>query len=191
MDQLFNVLAQAGPVSVGLRHQLTQITKHRKLPKKDGCLLKAGQLSLEMCLVTQGGLRGEIEKGEQKLSSRFMLENEIVFNVESFLFQTPSTESIYTLETTEILYLTRDEFYHIGKVCPELFELAFILSQQSQSRANKRFNGLRDLDNEGKVLWLAENEPEWVQRVPDKYLASFLDMSPITYSRINARLVNK
>ncbi|WP_276482335.1 Crp/Fnr family transcriptional regulator [Paraflavitalea pollutisoli] len=191
--QFFDFLKQQGYVSPELITLLKRHIKHESFPQKNTCLLKAGEVSNKMYFIISGLLRGEVlredEEVERWQSSRFMMETETVFNVASFGKNIPSKESIYTLAPTEALTLTREEFFAIAKICPEFIELAFTMALESWGEANYQSAALNPLDTKGKVKWLMKHRPEWISRVPEKHLATFLGTTPENYSRIKKKLM--
>lgn len=191
LTHFFNYVNKSQPLPEGAITELRQLIQLETFQKND-CLLKIGEPSTKMYFVCTGCLRGETAKlvqGDTVLqSSRFMMETEIVFNVDGFVGEAGSTENIYTLEPTKALTLLRDDFFAIGRKYPALLETALLLAFESKKQVNKRLSGLKDGDTEAQVIWLIENEPEWIRRVPDKYVASFIDTTPENFSRIKRKL---
>lgn len=193
LNQFFNHLKQQGKVSVHLEHLLKRHIKHEYFPQKNTCLLKAGDPSSKMNFIISGSLRAEVRRDDVKVerwqSSRFMMETEIVFNVASFRHGSPSKEAVYTMEPTEVFSLSRDEFFAIADICPELKDLAFMMALDSWGQANDQFHALNPLNTKEKVKWLMKHQPKWIQRVPEKHLATYLGTTPENYSRIKKKLM--
>lgn len=190
-DQFFQSLQGKKKISAALTFQLKQHIIIERFAKNT-CLLKYGQLSDKMYFICQGAMRGELrdwEDGEYFYkSSRFMLENEIVFNVDSFINGIPSEEAIYTLEYVVALTITRDEYYAIREVNVELGDLTADLTMLVLALSNRRANDMQTPDTMKRLKNLIKNEPEWTKRVPDKYLASYIVTTPENFSRLLKKL---
>lgn len=191
LDQFFRYIDSKKKLSREARFQLRLHIVVEKIPK-NACLLQYGAMSDKMYFICTGSMRGEtreMEDGEWVYkSSRFMFEQEIVFNVESFDDYKPSEETIYTLESVVALTITRDEFDALVAVFPEIDGLVRKLAFDVIKLDNKRFRGIQSPDVVKRVKYLIAHEPVWMQKVPHKYLASYVFTTPEHFSRIMKKL---
>lgn len=184
LNDLLDYLHSIHPLSEALRAHLLSIIRHGKFPRYD-YLLKKGQIHTEMHFIVKGLLRCyyKLEPNETEVSSWFMKERDIIVSIESFYDQIPSFEYIEALENTETFYITFDELEDIYQRFPEFNYIGRKLTTSYLILWNKRIRNICMLSAAERSELLAKNFPDLVQRVPAKYLASFIDMTEVTFSR--------
>lgn len=106
----------------------------------------------------------------------------------SFIQQTVAQEYLQAISKSELLYISRANFFHLVDTVPqfaaiyrEILELGFI-------NAQKRIYGFQGFDAVEKVRWIVEFQPEFLLRLSNKMAASYLGISPSTLSRIKSRI---
>lgn len=124
----------------------------------------------------------------QEISRHFAFEGSFVTALPSFIDQKPAEEYLQTIEKSELLRISRKDFYDLvatqpvfAKIYTEILELGFIVAQ-------KRIYGFQGYDAIYKVKWIIKNQPQLILRVSNKMVASFLGISPATLSRIKAKI---
>ncbi|WP_276485578.1 Crp/Fnr family transcriptional regulator [Paraflavitalea pollutisoli] len=194
IDQFFTYIESKKKLPAQTLDQLRLHIVIEKIPRNT-CILHYGAMSDKMYFICQGAMRGEMREMEneewQYKSSRFMMEQEIVFNVESFDDQVPSREAIYTLEPVIALTINRNEYYDLEAAFPELGGLRADLAFGVIKKDNKRIEGKQSLNVEKRIIYLIENEPEWMKRVPQIYLASYTSTTPENFSRTLKKIRRK
>ena len=123
-----------------------------------------------------------------EISRHFSFEGNFVTALPSFIDQKPAEEYLQTIEKSELLRISRKDFYNLvatvpifAKIYTEILELGFVVAQ-------KRIYGFQGYDALYKVKWIIKNQPQLLLRVSNKMVASFLGISPATLSRIKAKL---
>ncbi len=154
-------------------------------------ILKEGQTCSKACLVVEGLTRSFYLHEGLEITSRFMEEGFIVTSWPSYYTQKPGNEYIQALEDTTLgclhysdiqqLYTDYPEFNIIGR---RQVEYAFFLSEQ-------RTLLLRKHTAEEKYKFFLENHPTLMQRVPLKYIATYLGMNEETLSRVRTKFHKK
>lgn len=185
MITLLRYLRSIHPLSEALRDHLEDVIKEKKLARKD-YLLKAGQISGSVYFIQTGLLRSYYVKGGKEISSWFMKEGDICISVESFFTQQYGQENIQAIEDTVVNYISYEELQRIYKDFPEfnligriLVERCYVLNAQRTSamwmqRAHDRYD------------WLSTQSPDLLQRVPAKYLASYMGITEVMLSNIKS-----
>lgn len=114
-------------------------------------------------------------------------ENEILCDFMSFLQQAPSPIEVVLFEDSELLRLSKKNYHKltqsgigadISRACSEAL---FMHKQQQQidiltKTAKERYTELQ------------QKQPHLLQKVPQKYIASYLGITPQSLSRIRAEL---
>lgn len=186
MSALIAAIRTLIPISSELENALAAIVQYESLPARHQ-LLKPGQVARRIYFLETGLVRGYALQAGQEISSWFMCEGDFVISIVSFFTQQPSTEylellessTLHSIEYTQLdkLYRTFPEFNYVGRVLTERYYV------QSEQRAYQ----LRTLPAKERYAQIVQDFPFLLQRVPLKYLASHLGMTPETLSRMRAK----
>lgn len=157
--------------------------------KRNEILLDYDQVCKNYYFINKGCIRLFTTAKDGNESSRyFAFEGNFATALPSFIDQKPAEEFLQTIEKSELLSISRTDFYHLtntipqfSKIYTEILELGFIMAQ-------KRIYGFQGFDAIAKVKWIIEYQPELLLRVSNKMAASYLGISPSTLSRIKSKL---
>ena len=95
--------------------------------------------------------------------------------------------SAETLTDCELIHIPLAELMEVALGYPEMDRIRFrMLLAALENQRELRRNLTHRLPAE-RYAWLVENRPELAERVPQKYIASFLGMTPVSLSRIRSR----
>ncbi len=189
MEKLFQLLNSVHPISPGLAEYMTEIVQWKELAKKE-FLLKAGHLCRNIYFIEKGLLRCFYFKGESEICSWFMKENDVIVSIESFFLRTVSYESIQALEDCALYYISYEDLYHIYRTYPEFNWTGRELMQNYYIFWAKQLYGLRMQQAPERYKWLLVNFPDLILRVPAKYLASWLGITPVMLSIIKGKKIS-
>ncbi|WP_184542035.1 Crp/Fnr family transcriptional regulator [Mucilaginibacter sp. FT3.2] len=156
--------------------------------QKNEFLVNEGQISQHMNFIVKGCLRiFFIREDGQEATRHLAFEQQFATGLASFITQTPSGEYIQAMEETMLLRITRKDFYYLLNIIPawekfyrNYLENAYINNIQIFKREITK-------DAELRYKELLDRNPEVVQRLSNKVVASYLNMSPETLSRIKSR----
>ncbi len=152
-------------------------------------LLNFDQVSNHYYFINKGCIRlFTIAKNGDENSRYFAFEGNFATALPSFINQQPAEEYLQTIEKSELLCISRTDFYKLveevpqfAKIYTEILEFGFIMAQ-------KRIYGFQGFDALEKVKWIIKFQPQLLQKVSNKMVASYLGISPSTLSRIKAKL---
>jgi CRP-like cAMP-binding protein len=147
-------------------------------------LIKAGEVETYLNFVVKGLVRKYFYKGRTEIITQIAKEGEFVNSSASFLSGTPSPYLVETLEPSTFLSVTRDDLEKLYENNPRTERLGrIVITHLFLQREEWEHECLR-LDTRERFLRFVENNPDLMQRVPQKYLASYLNMKPETFSRL-------
>ena len=167
------------------QHVITCSIGKRKL------LLKEGMLCEYIYFIVKGALRGFTREGQQDITTWITIENELVTSILSLDEQVVSIENIQALEKCELLALTSADLQEMYKQFPETNILARKLLQRYYADAEKRAFIARLTKAENKYRYFLLRHQDLSNRIPLKYIASYLGVTLETLSRIRKKFSSK
>lgn len=186
MEALIQSLNFIHPMSQGLMDCLKTTLKEKTIVKRD-YLLKAGRVAGNIYFISTGLLRCYYMKEDVPVSTWFMKEDDICISVESFFQQKPSHDFIQALEHTVMYYISYDELQHIYLSFPEFNFISRVITEKYYRLSEERLFMLRMQSGKERYENLLNHYPDLVRRVPQKYLASYLDLTEVSLSKIRGR----
>lgn len=186
-DSLISNLNSIYPISKELENHLKLILVQREIPRK-GILLKRGQVCKYIHFIEKGILHCYYNKNEEKVTSWFMKEKDVIISVKSFYMQVPSEESIIALEDVMLYGISFEHLQNIYVNYPEFNVIGRILTTKYYIQSEERLFAIRKERARDRYLYLLRTQPDIIQRAPLKYVASYLGISMETLSRIRASI---
>lgn len=157
--------------------------------KKNELLLTNGQSSQRTFFVTSGCLRIFFINEEGQDSTRyFAFENQFATALVSFITSEPSEEFIQAVEDSEVYYITHKNFYHLLDIIPQWEKFYRIYLEIAYVTNTKRLMSFLVQDALEKYRQLLDENPIIVRRLSNKMVASYLNISQETLSRLKSRL---
>lgn len=188
LDAFIARLQGIRPMSATLEARLRQLEIVTR--PKGTLLLREGQREDYAWVILKGLIRSYYIKDEEEISSRFNQENQVVISVVSFYSRVPGYEFVETLEDCVLARIHYDELQEMYRTFPEFNYHARILTEYYFTLSEQRLYLLRKQKAESRYRYFLEHYPEWLQRVPLRFIASFLGMNLETLSRIRSRMAS-
>lgn len=186
MKTLLHSLHSMHPMSEGLTDYLSKTLKEKSVDKR-AFLFTAGKVADQIYFIRNGLLRGFYKKDDTEVSTWFMKEGEVCISVESFFQQQPSNDFIQALEPASVWYITYNELQHIYKTYQEFNFISRVFMERYYRLSEERLYMLRMHSGRQRYDYLLEHYPDLVRRVPQKYLASYLDLTEVALSQIRSK----
>lgn len=154
-------------------------------------LVKQGTINSNVHLVLSGLLRSYVitASGNERtvLISKEKMRT-VSFN--SLFKNEPSEINIESIEPSIILIIKSQKFQALIKTQPKLALLEKEGMKEHLIDAVERIHFFTVLSPEERFISLREKHPELIQRVPQKYLASYLGITSVSLSRIKSRITS-
>lgn len=159
----------------------------RELKKKEH-LLEAGQTCNDNYFVVQGCLRMYLmtDKGTEQVI-QFAIENWWMTDYFSFKSSLPSNFYIQAIEKTTVIAVGRKVQDELFEKLPQLEKYFRIVLEKAYSAQLNRIHYIFNLGSEEQYHMMIARYPEFVQRVPQYMLASFLGITPEFLSKVRAK----
>ena len=158
---------------------------------KSAIISAAGSSADSFSIIHSGLVRYYYLSPEGKeWNKAFYTQGDPVVAASAYLTQTPATFTITALEDTELLTLTRPQVEQLLQQHPRFNDLLNQLITRAFIRNEQREAMLLTRNAEQRYLWLRENEPQLLERIPQFHLASYLGIEAVSLSRIKHKLNN-
>jgi CRP-like cAMP-binding protein len=155
---------------------------------KGAFLIKKGQHCNHLYIIEKGLTRiFSVIKGKE-ITSLFARENDIVTSTHALFTKTPAIENVEVLEDALLLKIDYSLFVTLCKEHHELFNLYRYLMEKYYLALEERTLSLQFDSALERYQKLLSRDPFILQRASLTSIASFLGMSPITLSRMRARI---
>ncbi|MFC1224401.1 Crp/Fnr family transcriptional regulator [Pedobacter sp. BG31] len=156
--------------------------------KKKGFLLEQGQTCRSNYFVVKGCLRLYfIDLKGTKQTTQFAIENWWITDLTSFLFQEQSEFYIQAAESTEVIAIENHHYDEMFHKLPKLERYFRLILQKNHQASQRRIKFLYSQTAEERYRNFNRLFPEFVQRVPQYMLASYLGFTPEFLSKIRAK----
>ena len=158
--------------------------------KKKAFLLQPGNRCEGNYFVLKGCVRQYIVTN--KLTEQilhFGLESWWIADQDSLLNKQPSNCYIQTVESCELLLLTEPDREFLFKQIAALESYFRIMMQKAFVAAQRRIGYIFNMNDEERYRNFARLYPDFLQRVPQYMLASYLGFTPQFMSRLRAKKV--
>lgn len=157
------------------------------LPNK-GFLLQKGVVCNSIYFVKRGCLRMFIynNKGVEQITE-FALDSWWMADFFSFADKTSSDYYIQAVENCEIQYFDVDSYEAMLRDVPQMERYFRIIMQRNITKAQRRLRLLYELSKEDLYIHFATSFPEFIKRVPQYMVASYLNLTPEYVSEIRKK----
>ena len=123
---------------------------------------------------------------EQEITECFSFEGELAVSFESLLTNAPSRRAIQVLEDSEFLAFDMNKLDVIFTNQPFIEAMFRRMFHAYHIQSMERFENMQFRSAEERYQILLTHYPDVVRRVPLKFIASFLGITPVSLSRIRA-----
>lgn len=147
-------------------------------------LVHAGEVEKYLNFVLRGLARMYFHRGKTEVITNIAKEGQLISSTASFLSGTPSCYHVETVEPSLLLSITREDLEEVYQQNSRIEKLGRLMTTQFVLQKEEWELECMRLDTRERYLRFVENNPDLIQRVPQKYLASYLNMKPETFSRL-------
>jgi CRP-like cAMP-binding protein len=161
--------------------------RHKQIRKKE-FLLKEGQVCTANYFVLKGCLRMYFirEDGVEQIT-QFAIENWWITDFQSLDWQQPSRFYIQSIEASSLAVLDRAALAPLCDRLPQMDRYLRLIVQRAFAAAQQhRFYSQAD-SSEERYLRFTTGFPEFIQRIPQYMVASYLGFTPEFISKLKGR----
>ena len=151
-------------------------------------ILEEENIADKLYYVRSGCLRLAFNNDGKDITFQFFFPGDIVASFDSLHNGTPSLFSLESIEPSELLAID-------GKELKNIIRANDVLRDEYEKLLADRFHAYQQLflsrirnTPQQRYEELLEQNPEVVKRIPQHYIASYLGITPVSLSRIRARM---
>jgi len=161
-----------------------------KQVKKKTFLLEPEHICRELYFVSKGCLRSYfINKKLNEQITQFAIENWWMSDHGSLESGKPSSYYIQAVEDSEIISINKPKLEELFEKVPRLERYFRIVQQRAFTASQKRIEYIYSMSDEERYRHFSSLFPDFIQRIPQYMLASYLGFTPQFMSKIRAKKV--
>ncbi|MCI4669490.1 MAG: Crp/Fnr family transcriptional regulator [Bacteroidia bacterium] len=157
--------------------------------KKGEIIIKEGEFHPYFYFLQQGGIRSYYLANGLEIINWFAFENEWVGSIQSTQ-GAASRDSFECMEDCKCIRFDIQKFKSLQKEDIVVANVVNFFIEEFAIFLEDRLRQLQHREAMDRYLYVVEHEPEYLQRVPLTYLASYLGISRETLSRIRRRIIS-
>jgi CRP-like cAMP-binding protein len=161
---------------------LMPVIKFRNFAKKE-LLTRAGEVENYFNFIIRGLIRKYYTKGNMEINTQISTEGHIIHCQESYHSRQPSEYSIETIEPSTVVAISYKDLESVFAASKKMEHLGRLVITHAMVLKDRWQIQLVKMTPRERFLNFVTRNPEMLQRVPQKFLASYLNIKPETFSR--------
>lgn len=183
LEQFLSFLNKFIPLSADeFQMSIVPFIEVRTFTKK-AIITPASEVEDYINFVGKGLARKYFRKEDSEIITQISKEGQIIHSQESFYTRTPSDYVVEAIEPTTLLSINAKNMETIFQSSAAMERMGRLIVTYIMVRNERWLMDLLKLTPRERFLQFVQNNSELMQRVPQKYLASLLNIQPETFSR--------
>lgn len=163
-----------------------------KRVKTNEHLVKEGELIRKVFTVVSGSLRSYIVKRDGAEVTQFIATPGMTAGTYKPVFlHEPSVEYVQAIEPSTLIVFDMAKIDVLAEKYHGISRIKEKMTSENLVEAIERISFYTAMSPEERFLHIRNTRPELLQNVPQKYLASYLGVTPQSYSRMKARIMHR
>ena len=159
-----------------------------KTLKKKEFLLQDNAVCNFIAFISAGSVRHfHVKNGDEKTCD-ISFSTMWVTDFQSFTHNSVSIMNLQAMEDTTVFLIRKPDLYKLYKECSKYETFGRLMAENVAQRATEIAMSLSSEKPEERFQNLLKKQPDLFQRIPQKYIANFLGISPESLSRIQKRI---
>jgi CRP-like cAMP-binding protein len=187
VDALIRTLLQFSNIPQESLERFVNKLSLRNLNKGE-CLISAGEICTHLSFIQKGFIRSYYFKEKKDITISFSIQGEFIASMASFISQKPSYETIEALEPCELYQISHSDLMELFEMDSQLEHLYRLILEHYYVTLEEHLIFSKFKTAKERYLELIENKPFIIQKASVGQVASYLDMSLETLSRIRGNI---
>jgi CRP/FNR family transcriptional regulator, anaerobic regulatory protein len=155
--------------------------------KQKRVLFTEGSIDNNIYFLRRGLVKAYFEKNGELVISDFLKNGDFITNLPSAFSDGTAWRTIQAVTDVELIYFTKEDFMQMLAKYPELSHMYLDAMVKYYVNSDKRIKILFRIPAKDRYLFFENNYKEFVNKIPRYEIASFLDISPETLSRVKKK----
>ncbi|GJM62474.1 Crp/Fnr family transcriptional regulator [Persicobacter diffluens] len=183
---LYNYFLQYDPGLPAHWDEIQEAFQYVKVPA-GAYLMEESQICDKLYFLKHGLFRVFKRTEEKDISVYFIHQNRLFTAFDAFHSGSKSILFYEALEDSEVFLIKKQTFDHLYETVPVFAKIIGRFYQERMSQLFYQKNIYQSLSPYERFSLLMKNNPHYFQRIPQHHLASFLGITPVSFSRIKKR----
>jgi CRP-like cAMP-binding protein len=157
--------------------------------KKNDLLIGIGEVENQVHFIVEGVTRSFFFAGEKEISFEFYFSGSFISAYASFLSRTPTEHAIEAFTPLTLISVNHEDLMALYAQSRRFEQVGRILTEAQFKKSSDRVKDLLSLSATERYAKLLNAHPQYVQQIPLKYLASYLNITPESLSRIRKTML--
>jgi signal-transduction protein with cAMP-binding, CBS, and nucleotidyltransferase domain len=171
-------------------YQLIPYLEIREFAKKE-IILHEGEVERYLNLVAKGMLRKYIVAGKKETTLQLATEGHLIQSETSFHTQVASEVIIESIEPSILICISAENTLKAFATMENAEQITRLLIAYMYLKKDARLVNQLKLSTRQRFLKYIDEHPHMLQRVPQRILASYLNIKPETFSRLKHLVVKR
>ncbi|CAH0996556.1 hypothetical protein EMA8858_02688 [Emticicia aquatica] len=156
--------------------------------EKDTIILQIGEINDKLFFVEEGVLQEYSYSNPDQVNTHWLMpEGSFVYSSISFIDEVPTEMGIKAIEKVKGLFISKENLQQLYFEVPLMERVGRLVTEQNLVTYEKFLLLMRYKSSEEKLAWFEETFPTLINRIPQKYIASYLNIRPETLSRVRSK----
>jgi len=183
---LFNFFDTIYPINSDAKLALEHIIREKHYSKNE-LVQDIGSSCRTIYIVKSGGARIFYFKDGNDITEHFAFDNDLIVRAESLFTGKSTSKGIQTIEESVIIGIDSEKLFNLYDQHHDLERLFRIIFEREYVNTVKRIESLQFKTAQERYLELMSTT-DFVQKIPLKYIASYLGITQVSLSRIRSGL---
>jgi len=182
-SEIKNFINSIHPLSDSTMDDFLQPWELKEYKRKD-IISKEGEVENYLYFTIEGIQRGVLYKNGKEHTTFLSFTPSLCNNIESFLTQSNATYCVETITKSTLLRISNGELDRLKETHKEVNSLIYKLLILLIHQTGIRTINLQTLTIEERFLDFMKRWPSLLNKIPHKYIASYLNISDSNFSRL-------
>lgn len=151
-------------------------------------LEREGQVSNHLYFILEGAARSYYIRDKRDITISFSLDGEFVTSMYSFVTRKPSYENIECIEKCSCLKILHEDLQNLFLTFPDIEHAYRLILERYYIALEEQLVFTKFKSAKERYVELLEHRPKIIQKASVGQIASYLDMSIETLSRVRAKI---
>ena len=161
-----------------------------KFFSKESCLLRPGQICMSHLLIKKGVARKFYKHNNKEITTEIYFHDDVAVSLDSYIMRKPADIYIEALTELEVTIIDYSRFNKVKLKYPEVMMLDKMFIEYYAVWFEQRLKEFQTMDASQRYVNLLEKEPRIVRLLPVTIIASYLNVSLETLSRIRSKIAS-